>query len=263
MKKSSIMLAEEELALLEHILSEQQEVGTSEKACLLVKCVEKLSESTWNTICTSHALAGWRRLPLQEHSAESLRFALLSLYESAHTILQEMQGTQYLLNAINMEIQRVERGSGEFSILMICPTSDEGTDVATILEYMQGVLHSCVRAYDTIVLLEHNTFAVILPGASASNARLFAKRFQALATHQTKALLTDEERIHVGIATYRAGMPITPQKVMEYACSALQEAMQKGVEVNQISSHLLGDSDRASMVTVTEKRLLYSKKENT
>ena len=161
-----------------------------------------------------------------------------------------------------MEIQRVERGSGEFSILMIQPAVENIADVGIVLEYMQGVLHSCVRVYDTIIVLEKNTFAVVLPGASASNARLFAKRFQALATHQTKMLLTEEEKIYVGIATYRAGMPITPQKMMEHAYSALQEAVQKGVEVNQISSHLLGDSDRASMVTITEKRLLYTKKEN-
>lgn len=261
MKKTSIMLAEEEIALLEKILHEQKGRVDSEEAYLLVKCVERLSEQTWNKIHSSKELTGWKRLPLHNHSPETLRIALLSLYESAQNILNEIQGTQMLLNTINMEIQRVERGSGEFSILMIQPTLNSVSDVSTFLEYMQGILHSCVRAYDTIILLEKYIFAVILPGASASNARLFAKRFQALATHQTKDIRSEEEKIYVGIATYRAGMPTTPQRIIEHAHTALEEAIEKDIEVNQISSHLLGDSDRASMVTVTEKRLLYSKKE--
>lgn len=262
MKKTAITLAEKELELLEKILLEQQSKAEPEHAYLLVKCVETLSENTWNKITTSKHFHGWKRLPLQEHSPESLRSAFIALYQSAQDVLNNIQGNQIVLNTLNMEIQRVERGSGEFSVLMIRPTVDQDTDVSTVIEYMQGVLHSCVRAYDTIVLLENYSFAVILPGASASNARLFAKRFQVLATHQTKALLKDEKRIHVGIATYRAGMPITPQKIVEHAYSALEEAQEKGVDVNQISSHLLGDSDRASMVTVTEKQLLYNKKEN-
>ncbi|MDE7469729.1 MAG: GGDEF domain-containing protein [Desulfovibrionaceae bacterium] len=261
MKKTAVMLVEEEIALLEKILREQKGKAEPNETCLLVKCVEHVSEQTWSKIHVSKELQGWRRLPLKNHSPESVRMALLSLYESAQNILHEIQDTHILLNTINMEIQRVERGSGEFSILMIQPAIDSTTDIGVILEYMQGVLHSCVRAYDTIILLEQHIFAVILPGASASNARLFAKRFQALATHQTKKICADEEKIYVGIATYRAGMPTTPQKIMEHAYSALQEAIEKGVEVNQISSHLLGDSDRASMVTITEKRLLYTKQE--
>lgn len=259
MSSTSTRALQLELERLNGMLSHSNSTQVSSNSCILVRYVESLTDEDWKSMCST-GIQGWERIDVNTSlHTKALQQKLSMVFSNAGIILNAVNTLRQIEHSIELEIQRVERGSGEFSVLMLCIVSTE-TVAKEVWLALQEMIDSSVRGYDSVFFLKEGYFVVILPGASASNARLFARRFTAVNTEKITAILQKKDvRLHIGIATYRAGYPMAANALLENASLALAEGIEKGIDVYQSTTMLLGDIDRASMVQASEKRVLFTK----
>ncbi|MGL4722861.1 MAG: hypothetical protein ACRCV3_06195 [Desulfovibrionaceae bacterium] len=229
---------------------------------LAIKIFEECTQEEWNQLQKQHNLHEWIGLSLKERqTTKEIQDIFKDIFTVAESSLESVKSTARITHCINMEMQRVERGAGEFSILAFNLSIHDASlkqNPKELQNLMESILHSSIRAYDSLFLLEKKRFVLILPGASAYNARLFAKRFVQNTTHLLEEQYQYSIILHIGVATYKSGIILSPERMLDFAIEALEEALVKDSSVLQISSHLLGEIDRESIVKEEERAFLFT-----
>ena len=98
-----------------------------------------------------------------------------------------------------------------------------------LLKFIGDLLRQCVREEDLAIRCGGDEFLLILPGASAAEARVIAERTVRLFAQQTRLLrVNPRPSMSAGVASYREHRPATPEALQAMADAALYAAKHAG-----------------------------------
>ena len=98
-----------------------------------------------------------------------------------------------------------------------------------LLWFIGELLQQCVRVEDLAIRLGGDEFALLLPGASARNAKTIADRMSRLFAQRAALLDVDPKpAISVGVASLLEHRPDSPEDLIQMADLALYSAKRGG-----------------------------------
>jgi diguanylate cyclase (GGDEF)-like protein len=146
-------------------------------------------------------------------------------------------GNRRLLDDKFADIFRAQQDSGDdFALVMIDVDNFKTLNDMLghkagdeLLRFVGELLPQCVRAGDLAIRFGGDEFALLLPGASARNAKTIAERMSRLFAQQAALLDVDPKpAVSVGVASLLDHRPDSPEDLIQMADLALYSAKRAG-----------------------------------